>query len=318
MATYIELRKEAFNRTLDAQKNAGVSHLYAGVRRPLRGIEAKEDTYALMKVVTNAGKEIPLIDSSGTPRFLKDKDYYSVRPYSNFVIQQLQETRTEKAQIVETFGEPFVFFFGERVRTINFAGFLLNTMDFDWKTEWWANYDKYLRGTALVENNARLYLFYDNIILEGYLMTSTTNDNVASPYVVNFQASMLITKYLHINVPGDGKFPNKSLIRADPRARALSLGQQQPYDVPYESTRLLPVRGNISDNYDEFIGGSSYWSSELFGEEADFNLMDPYEVEAQVAELLTTLGFSDTTVGNVAQNGEGFTKTDASQNPYDD
>ena len=37
---------------------------------------------------------------------------------SNFLIQAVTEERMEKQQVVETFGESFIFFFGERPRVI--------------------------------------------------------------------------------------------------------------------------------------------------------------------------------------------------------
>ena len=151
MASYIELRREAFDRVIEEANTYRTQE--QAVRRPLRGIEEKNDTYAVMRVITSDGNEIPLFDSGGSPSFLKSKGK-GQRGYSNFLIQNLREARAEKSQIIQTFGEAYVFFFGEQPRAIQFNGYLLNTVDFNWKAEWWENYERYLRGTALVEHDA--------------------------------------------------------------------------------------------------------------------------------------------------------------------
>jgi len=103
---------------------------FENVRRPFRGIEIKEDTYAVLKVIRASGKEIPLFDAGArlngysgdhnTPEDWADPDYQQKASfpsegctfnYSNFIAQQVIDSRQEKSQVVETFGEPYIFFF---------------------------------------------------------------------------------------------------------------------------------------------------------------------------------------------------------------
>ena len=142
MAVYISTITDAFAE-LDR-----VRPTYENVRRPLRGISIKEDTYAVLRVKTATGTDIPLFDSSSPDHV--DNIGRSAQ-YSNFIIQQIQEQRQEKQQIIETFGEDYIFFFGERPRFLNVSGVLVNTKDFNWKSEFWVNYENNLRGTKLVE-----------------------------------------------------------------------------------------------------------------------------------------------------------------------
>lgn len=311
MATYIELRREAFDRNVKKLATSRSLATFAGVRRPLRGIETKTDTYALLRVIREDGSEIPLYDSSGTPNFLKRNAATKYRSYSNFLIQNLQDTRVEKSQLVQTFGEHWIFFFGQRPRSIAFQGLLLNTTDFNWKAEWWENYENYLRGTALVENNARLYLFYDNVILEGYLLQSQTVDTEQMPNAVAFNATMILTNHIRVRMVGLGAYPITGAVPQDNKTNITSLGRptQSIIDGSSSTGRTLPVRSSISDNTDEFIGGTTKWdSSELIKDAESWQVVDEADLEPRVASLLTAVGFSNTDVGKALSNGNGFTK----------
>jgi len=214
LAIYIELTTDAFENNFRKQLNSmqaggsGNTTSRAGkssARRPLRGIEIKEDTYALLKVVRADNSEIPLIDSSSaTGR--------SNGGYTNFIIQTIQDSRMEKHQIVETFGDNYIFFFGENPRFVDVQAIVLNTHDFNWRAEWWENYDRYMRGSKLAELGARLYLFYDDIILEGYMVHCSAQEGADRPYHVNLQFKIFVTNYQNISSVGNPNFPTRSSI----------------------------------------------------------------------------------------------------------
>ena len=204
MAVYIELVvsdiSRTFNNYVDKKKRkrrggAGESN----VRRPLRGLEIKDDTYATLRVVKTDGTEIPLFDSS-------DAAGESTN-YANFIIQSVQDARMEKQQIIETFGEPYIFFFGEAPRFIDVQAVLINSLDFNWRAEWWKNYDEYLRGTRLVEMGAKAYLFYDEIIVEGFIVQASAQEDSMNPLMVNLNFRMFVTNYANISFIGDPYYP---------------------------------------------------------------------------------------------------------------
>ncbi len=155
MAVFISLETDPFEdnmRTLAGgaqgiSRRAGIT----SVRRPLRGIEIKTDTYAMIQVIRSDGSIIPLTDQA-TPEGTGDST-------SSFLIQSAQEARMEKHQIIETFGEPYIYFFGESPRFLDVQAILINTNDFNWEAEWWDNWDNRIRGTKTVEQGARTYLF---------------------------------------------------------------------------------------------------------------------------------------------------------------
>ena len=193
------------------QANSGKIYK-GGVRRPTRGTVLKKETFATMRVLTAGGKDhITLIDAGGKNKTnKKDKQGKPVdsnprrsENYTNFLLQQIQEERMEKSQILETFGEPFIFLFGERPRMMSFAGVLLNTFDFNWEAEWWHNYENYLRGTRCVENDARVFLSFDNTVVSGYILSSSASKVSDQPNTVQFQFQMFVTSYANFSKIGD-------------------------------------------------------------------------------------------------------------------
>ncbi len=221
-------------------------HRFDHVRRPVRGIEIKDDTYATMQLITADGRNLPLIDAAGSVKTTSDGQGQAAGytyQYSNFLIQQTQEQRAEKQQIVVTFGEPYIFFFGEQPRILNVQGVLLNTVDFNWKAEFLENYDKYLRGTRCVQNKARVYLSWDDVIVEGYIMSCSVDDQALERNWVGFNFQMFLTNYQNISSIGDPE--------AHIRGKAINLN---PDDIDtlgsasagFQSSALLVRQANIA------------------------------------------------------------------------
>lgn len=230
MATFVEIQTDAFADQLRALADAKKWE-FAGVRRPYRGIEIKEDTYGIMKVIRADGTEIPLTDAGGPlkPRSggktsagggVSDKSAKSggaaTYNYSNFIIQRIDESRQEKSQILETFGDTFIFFFGERPRLLNISGLLMNTLDFNWRTEFWYNYENTLRGTKLVEQNARIYLHWDDIVVEGYMLQAQARDEAEMPYHIPFSFTLFVTNHMYLSQVGDDAYPITHAVNLQP------------------------------------------------------------------------------------------------------
>lgn len=229
MGTFIELQTDAFadnlNQIQDQKRD------FSGVRRPYRGFEIKEDTYAVIKVIRSDGTEIPLTDAGGArkPQSGSQRSAGSgIAPktdrmgtattynYSNFIIQRIDESRQEKSQILETFGDTFIFFFGERPRVLQVSGLLMNTLDFNWRTEFWFNYEHVLRGTKLVEQNARIYLYWDDLVVEGYMLQATARDDSEMPYHIPFSFSLFVTNHMYLSQVGSDDYPITHAVNLQP------------------------------------------------------------------------------------------------------
>jgi hypothetical protein len=196
----------------------------AAVRRPYRGIQIKDDTYASLSIVDGRGNTIALTSSSAitTPDGYSEADGRGrVSAYSDFIMQSIDDERMEKQQIVETFGDSFIFFFGEKPRIVNITGVLMNTEDFNWRSQFMYNYENFLRGSKLVQRNARCFLSYDQIVIEGYPIHFRAMESTDSPYMVQFQMSMFLTNYNDFSQIGMVMFPNNG-VSATPSIDALN------------------------------------------------------------------------------------------------
>lgn len=280
MATFIEIQTDAFAQNMEIAKTL-VS--YEGVRRPLRGIEIKEDTYSVIKVLKANGDAIPLTDSGGMrapqsgtetsaggktkPKSAKSAGATTYN-YSNYIIQRIDENRQEKSQILETFGDAYIFFFGERPRLLNVSGLLMNTVDFNWRTEFWYNYENVLRGTKLVEQNARIYLFYDDIVIEGYMLGASARDDAEMPYHIPFNFSLFVTNHMYLSTVGDDNYPITHAVNLQPLLQdqdvqkalnELKADQQavQRYVSTTEEVRLAAQQAQLSQVAESNILGVS-------------------------------------------------------------
>jgi hypothetical protein len=215
MAVFVELVTDAFEEVLATQKRSKQNDARTSgagrklARRPTRGLEIKDDTYAIIKLIRVDGREIPLIDSSSP-------DGETTSGYANFILQSVQEARMEKFQIVETFGDSYIFFFGESPRFLDVTAVILNSHDFNWEAEWWENYNRYIRGTKSVELGARTYLFYDDNIVEGYILMAQATKMSDQPLMLQLTFRFFITNYQNISFIGDPNFPIRSSAQIPP------------------------------------------------------------------------------------------------------
>lgn len=214
MAVFIELTTDPFDEVRreeqSIQRGGNDATSISGrriARRPLRGLEIKEDRVAAIKVVQADGTEIPLVDA-GSPY----GDGQTSSGYTNFVLQSVTEARMEKHQIVETFGESYIFFFGESPRFLDVQMIVINSHDFNWEAEWWENYERFFRGTRLVEMGARLYMFYDDNVIEGYMLNSQGVKVSDQPFIVQMNFRLFLTGHRNITFVGDPQYPIRASV----------------------------------------------------------------------------------------------------------
>lgn len=210
---YIFLESDPFTKIMQGRTDAALlGDLFNSpkkkvpIRRPYRGVQIKEDRYSTLTVKTAEGTSIKLTSSSAFSR--DQKGMGEVEEYADFILQSLEDQRMEKQQIIETFGEPYIYFFGERPRIVTMRGLLINTEDFNWRSQFWDNYDKHLRGTKLVQANARAYLSFDTMVIEGYPLSANAVDDSGEPYSVPFAMTMLVTAFFDYSEIGETRFPD--------------------------------------------------------------------------------------------------------------
>jgi hypothetical protein len=205
MAAFVELVTDPFEGARNAAyDSAFVQKSTHPVRRPTRGLEIKDETPAILRVIRGDGTEVGLVDA-GAP----NGQGYTEAGYSNFLLQNVVEPRAEKHQIIETFGASYIYFFGEAPRYLDVQVILINSLDFNWEAEWWQNYENNLRGTRLVEQGARLYMFYDDNIVEGYMLGCQAQKVADQPLSVALSFRLFVTGYKNISlqISEPGKYP---------------------------------------------------------------------------------------------------------------
>ncbi len=249
MAVFIELTTDPFESnyarlksrndpSLSRTGRAGLSN----VRRPLRGLEIKEDTYASLKVLRADGSEVPFLDSSSATG--------TSTSYSNFIIQSVQETRMEKNQIIETFGDAYIYFFGEAPRFIEVQAVLINSQDFNWEAEWWSNWNNVLRGSKSVENGSRTYLFYDDNVVEGYMLMSNATKMSTEPFMVSMSFRLFVSSYRNVSFVGDPNFPVSEAVALPP-------------DVSLTSTDAFSQLTTLYANRADTAGQLAAWDDQV-------------------------------------------------------
>ena len=190
----ILMEKDPFVEAMESASD-DVAFGVGNVRRPLDGILRKPDRSAFLSIYRMDGSQfqhISLLDSSA-PSAVEGQGYSEAT--HNFSLNSITQSRQEKVQIVETFGPFAAFFYGEKPIVLQCQGVLINTADFNWKNEWLQNYDRYLRGTKCVEYKARVYLGFDDVLVQGFILATTVSMNAENPYACPFNFSMLLTAY---------------------------------------------------------------------------------------------------------------------------
>ncbi|NDC22653.1 MAG: hypothetical protein EBZ49_00760 [Proteobacteria bacterium] len=136
-----------------------------------------------------------------------------IPPFSKFFLENVQEPHTERSQIVETFGNFYVFFFGERPPIYNFSGTLLNTNNLNWVEDYMFYYENFLRGTKCVDLQAKLVLTYGYHQVEGFLLNTSLNTTavIEKGVSVSFQVLVIDRKVLKLStdfglVESNGQF----------------------------------------------------------------------------------------------------------------
>lgn len=163
-----------------ANQMDAISDNYAGVLASIRLIDPKQ--VKSTKPSTNnprAGQLVP--------------------EFSKFFLESVREAHNEKFQLVETFNDFYVYFYGEKPPIYTFSGTLLNLLNYNWKNEFMYFYENFWRGTKAVELGARVFLTYDYQQVQGYILSINTNVNSLTDKAAQFSFSVLVTKRLFFN-----------------------------------------------------------------------------------------------------------------------
>lgn len=159
-----------------------------------RQIQEKVESYASIRLVRQAR-----MDSSKSFKQFEEETNI-IPPYTRFFLQNTSHANQEKYQIVQTFRDFKIFFYGKQPVIKNYSGYLLNAKNQDWMQDFEYVYENYLRGTKSVELNALTYLTFDNVIVEGYVINSQFNQTALEQNGVPFSFSMIVLDRVPVNI----------------------------------------------------------------------------------------------------------------------
>ncbi len=142
------------------------------------------------------GDKSPVAKSMGYDKGVDPNGNPASLSWTDWILQTVREERTEKTQLVETFGDNYLYSYGQKPRVLSFSGMLMNTADMQWKAIFWENWDKYFRASKLQELHARMYISFDETIVEGYPITAMAQQSSESPYAILFQFNFFVTNYI--------------------------------------------------------------------------------------------------------------------------
>ncbi len=159
---------------------------------------------------------ITVVDNTGDIKYITNK----------FFLQSITRPKLERFQIVETFKDSKLFFFGERTKVYNIQGQLLEAVDteqeallnsppdqdvgnspeldlvklkqdrdqYRWSTGFQTFYNDYLRGTKLAEMGCVANLFFERCTLTGYPIQLQIIHDANVQFLVQFQMTWAIIK----------------------------------------------------------------------------------------------------------------------------
>jgi len=182
-----------------AEKLAGYTEGDASVKDTYR-YGSKGVTNEPSRAISSFAQE----DTEATIRIIKEDTKADILPpYTKFILESVQEAHSERQQIVETFGDYYVFMFGERPPMYNFGGSLINSRNINWVSDFMLLYERYFRGTRCAEQKTRVLLTYGGRQIEGYIINTSNQTTASSQEAVNFSFQMIVTSRKILGVSSD-------------------------------------------------------------------------------------------------------------------
>jgi len=109
----------------------------------------------------------------------------------HFILQQVTESDEEKIGPTYTFGQVKLFCGGRNPKMYSYGGHLVDdSIDGSAKAQWMDVYDRFLRGSKCVQNNAFAELYYRDQIRRGYLLHTNLTESSQQPNRAQFAFSM--------------------------------------------------------------------------------------------------------------------------------
>jgi hypothetical protein len=190
------------------EKDHGVFTSYPGTTRKFNANPGTNQTMARMAIPMPSDKREKFIADGGFKNKLGDLAQQIITSdgsgsgYIDFLLQSISESFSEKVQISDTIGDNYAaFFFGMAPPTFTFSGQLLNTYQDDWRMAFHLLYQHLLRASKLARYNKMVSLFYDNIIVNGYMLNHSQNFSAEMQMASTFSFNLLVKSISFFRLP---------------------------------------------------------------------------------------------------------------------
>ena len=177
-------------RAIAASPDANAKALLAAIASAKRiaDADAKADPYPVEAHVVNEYLDdaalLVVYDDKRIPKCVFD----------HFILGSINEQDQEKSAFVFTFGDAVLFGGMERrTRLYAYSGFLVDSQkDGKCISAWRRLYDKYLRATAMAEENRYARLFYRDQVRDGYITACRMAESADRPHTAVFNFNMFV------------------------------------------------------------------------------------------------------------------------------
>ncbi len=123
----------------------------------------------------------------------RDKSTQRTSDFVKFFLTNVEESSTEKYQLIETFGENILAMYGKRPLITSFSGVLLNTEGNPWRDDFYRYYNNYLRGSKCAESKSIAHVIYEGRVVEGYVLSMSIGMAAGTDRVCPFSFSVFVT-----------------------------------------------------------------------------------------------------------------------------
>lgn len=198
---------------------------------------AAEDAAAIDK---DAPKAIAK-DASKSKRDLTEPNSYA---WNDWILTGVQEQRAEKTQLLETFGANYLYAYGAKPQVLAFTGQLINTSDFNWRGIFWENWDRFFKASSLLRLNARMYIAFDDVLVEGYPLAAGVSQGAMQQNLLPFSLNFLVTRYVDLSTRNGIGQIGKASLRADSAGWGFTARGGEFTNTKKSVIDWLPVLGN--------------------------------------------------------------------------
>lgn len=162
------------------------------------GPETASDSLAQSRVLTEQ-----YFDEDAATLWLSSGETDLVSAYGRFFMQSIVEQDTEKYQVVETFTDFYVFFYGRRPPIYRYSGLLINDPNYRWVEDMKFMYDNYFRGSAASELGATTMVQYEGRQVFGQVLGFSIQQDAVNHKAVPFSLDVLVLDYQAIKFSDD-------------------------------------------------------------------------------------------------------------------